>query len=79
MKIGAIHHNMTAYQIADALRMAPDAHPQVWHKRLTELRKQGRATEADWIERTFPQYMSDAAAASQDQFTDRLIAWAERL
>ncbi len=79
MKLGAIQHTMTVYQIADALRMAPDAHPLVWHKRLTELRKQGRGIEADWIEKRFPEYMSATAAASQDQFTDRLIAWAERL
>ena len=79
MKIGAIHHNMTVYQIADALRMASDAHPQVWHKRLAELRKQGRGMEADWVERTFPEYMSDATAAEWDRFTDRLVAWAERL
>lgn len=79
MKLGAIHHDMTVYQVADALRMAPDAHPDVWRSRLIALRNQGREMEAAWIERTFPEYMSDAAAEAQNCFTDQLITWAEKL
>jgi len=76
MKIGKISHGMSLFEVADALRLCPDSHPDVWHKRTAELRSQGRDNEAAIVEHEFSEYMSQAAAVAADKTTDMIVAWA---
>ena len=76
MKIGTITTSMTLFETADALWLTPDAHPDAWHKRLTELRRQDRSDEATIVEQRFPGYLSAAASAAHNRTTDMIVAWA---
>ena len=79
MTLHPITTDMTAYQVADALLLAPFSRPDVWRKRLAELRRQGRQDEAEWVEATFPEYLTRAAAAAHEKTGDMIAAWATQV
>ncbi len=72
MKIGQVTPDMTLFQVCDAIRIFPDSHPDIWRKRLDELRSQGRDDEAAWIETAFPEYMSAAATKAHEATGDMI-------
>jgi len=76
MKIGTVIEGMTLFEVADALRFCPDAHPDVWHKRTAELRSQGRNDEAKIVEAEFSEYMSEAARVAADRTMGMVASWA---
>jgi len=79
MRIETITTGMTLFQVADALRFCPDAHPDVWHKRTAELRSQGRDDEAKIVEAEFPEYMSKAAKVAADRTMGMVASWANAI
>ncbi len=59
------------YQVADWLEVSPDAHPDFYHKRLAALRDRDLAVVADWVEATYPEYLTSAAVEAHERGTVR--------
>ena len=73
MPLGEVTANMNEYEVADALKLAPFSHPDTWHKRVAELRRQGREAEAELVEARFGDRMDDKARRDHERTTRALL------
>ena len=72
MPLEKVTADMNEYEVADALLLAPFSHPDVWARRIAELRRQGREAEASLVETRFADRMDDKAWLQHEE-TSRIV------
>lgn len=66
MHLDPVTAEMSEYQVADALKLSSSSHPDIWLKRIEELRSQGRTGEAEMITVRFADRLDDDARQNHE-------------